>query len=558
VKGRAFPPTALAEAITTIEAMALFEGPEAPVSVRMADANGAVLIDRGDDRWDAVRISPDGWDVVPHPVRFVRTAGLKPLPAPERGGTLDTLRDFLNPGLSNNDFRLILAWMVAGMLPRGPYPVLILTGAPGSAKSTTARVLRALIDPNRAPLRFRGRDGAEGIRELFISAANGRVLSIDNLSGSLSPLLSNALCSISTGAGYSTRTLYENGEESIFQVCRPVILNGIDEVATAPDLLDRALVVDLPPVPEDRRQTESAFEEALTRESPRLLGALYDTLARVLAVLPEIRPGHLPRMADFARVGMALEKVLDWAPGAFMAAYGGKQQESLAGILENSEVGKVLVGWLDDQTEWSGTLSELLTILTENAPEGAALTLGWPRTPRALAGEMKRLTAALRSVGVVVEEGHHPRTRRKILKITRRQKDKDGGEDPSHPSHSSKCKNINDLDAKESEGSEPCEGSGEGSGEGCEAKDQECEGTSFAPRSPTVATSMDAKLPKDLPPLLTRSDRVKKLFEEAEAAVRTPEDVRRFQETMEEERRQRRVAATGTGITKPLVKGGSR
>ncbi len=32
--------------------------------------------------------------------------------------------------------------------PSGPYPILVLQGGPGSAKSTTAKMLKEVIDPN--------------------------------------------------------------------------------------------------------------------------------------------------------------------------------------------------------------------------------------------------------------------------------------------------------------------------------------------------------------------------------------------------------------------------
>jgi hypothetical protein len=57
----------------------------------------------------AVAIAPDGWRVLGcPPVRFQRSPGMLPLPTPERGGSIEILRPFLN--LSNqNDFILIVA-----------------------------------------------------------------------------------------------------------------------------------------------------------------------------------------------------------------------------------------------------------------------------------------------------------------------------------------------------------------------------------------------------------------------------------------------------------------
>ena len=89
--------------------------------------------------------------------------------------------------------------------------------------------------------------------DLFIAATSAWVVAFDNISN-LQPWLSDALCRLSTGGGFSTRTLYENREQELFNATRRAILNGITDVATRPDLLDRAMIVALPPIPEEDRK----------------------------------------------------------------------------------------------------------------------------------------------------------------------------------------------------------------------------------------------------------------------------------------------------------------
>ena len=62
------------------------------------------------------------------------------------------------------------------------------------------------------------------------------------------PWLSDALCRLATGGGFGTRQLYSDDEESLFEARRPVLLNGIEEVAVRGDLLDRSLIVTLSPI----------------------------------------------------------------------------------------------------------------------------------------------------------------------------------------------------------------------------------------------------------------------------------------------------------------------
>ena len=124
--------------------------------------------------------------------------------------------------------------MLAVLRPHGPYPVLVLSGEQGSAKSTFSKILRALLDPNAAPLRALPRED----RDLFIAATNSHLLTFDNVSG-LPSGISDTLCRLATGGGFAVRQLYTDQDEVIFDAPRPVILNGIEDIVTRPDLADR-------------------------------------------------------------------------------------------------------------------------------------------------------------------------------------------------------------------------------------------------------------------------------------------------------------------------------
>ena len=78
---------------------------------------------------------------------------------------------------SDDDFKLLTAFMLAAMRPKGPFPVLGISGEHGSAKSTTAGVIRSVIDPNISALRSLPRDA----EEVFIAAANSHMLVFDNV-----------------------------------------------------------------------------------------------------------------------------------------------------------------------------------------------------------------------------------------------------------------------------------------------------------------------------------------------------------------------------------------
>src|SRR5262249_50919796 len=170
---------ALQSALNVIEAKAHFDAPERAVYIRVGGLNGRLYLDLGDETWRAVEIDTIGWRVIDNPpVRFRRAAGTQPLPGPVPGGSVEPLRSFLNVQ-SDTAFVLVVAWALAVLRDRGPYPVLALSGEQGSAKSTFSAILRALLDPNTAPLRSLPRED----RDLFIAASNGHLLAVRNVSG---------------------------------------------------------------------------------------------------------------------------------------------------------------------------------------------------------------------------------------------------------------------------------------------------------------------------------------------------------------------------------------
>jgi hypothetical protein len=396
-------PQAVSEASAVLESRARFDGPLLPVCTRLAEHQGALYLDLANDDWQAVKITGAGWEIVRDlPVRFRRPGGMLALPQPTHGGSLDLLRPFVNVEGDTlggaSDWKLLVAWLLAALRPTGPFPVLVLSGEMGSAKSTLARVLRALVDPNSAPLRAEPRD----MRDLAITAKNSWVMVLDNLSG-LSTWHSDALCRLSTGGGAAYRTLYENDAETIFQAQRPVILTGIEEVATRGDLVDRAILLALPPVADDRRRPESVFWRDFERAQPAILGALSTVVAGALRDLPAIPPPDLPRMADFALWIAAAEPTLGWKPRSFERAYAINRRGANTLALETSPVAEHLIALMDGRQVWDGTPTEALHALTAQAGERVTQLPTWPKTPRGLSGALKRVAPNLRRAGLEVQ-----------------------------------------------------------------------------------------------------------------------------------------------------------
>jgi hypothetical protein len=302
---------AVQDAIGALEGKAIYDGPEYSVFVRVAEYQGRTFIDLSNSSWQAVEVDDRGWRIVNGPpVKFRRSKAMLPLPTPIQGGSIGALRRFIN--VHDDDWPLVMAWLVASLY-RGPYPLLVFSAEQGSGKSTATKALRSLVDPNSAPLRSEPRNQ----HDLAIAANNGWVVALDNLSY-LPGWLSDALCRLSTGGGFSTRTLYENDEETIFDATRPAIITGIEDVVHRGDLLDRALIVNLPTIAEKDRRAEKEFWTEFEEARPAIFGALLTAVSAVIRNLPNTKLDDLPRMADFALVAAAAEEGMGWPPGTFL------------------------------------------------------------------------------------------------------------------------------------------------------------------------------------------------------------------------------------------------
>ena len=391
---------ALNQAIDMVEAMAM-EADEREVFTRVGSHDGAIYIDMADKKWRAIKITANGWCIDANPpVRFRRSKGMLPLPEPKHGGNVTQLRKLINfrEGPEGEaDFVLLVHCLLAALRHHSTYPIVCLIGEQGSAKSTLSRIFRMLVDPNAAPLRALPRDNWDA----FIGGTNGYVLVFDNVSG-IPDWLSDTMCRLSTGGGFSVRELYSNDSETLFNVSRPQILNGITDVVSRPDLADRAVFLTLLAIPEDRRRTESEILAEFEREAPSILGTLLTAVARGLKELPSTKLSHLPRMADFALWASACESALPWPMGTFAAAYDANRRGAVAAVIDASPVASAVLSFMDERTSWQGIAKDLLPFLTKFAGEQVANSKDWPKTPRGLRTPLQRAAAPLRQLGITI------------------------------------------------------------------------------------------------------------------------------------------------------------
>jgi hypothetical protein len=384
------------DAIRTLSAIAKFEtGQRCEVYLRSARVGETLFLDVGDETGRAIEVTAAGWRVLPaSPVKFQRMAGMGALPIPERGGEIEQLRRFTN--LSDANFILYVSVLTDALCPGRPHVLLNLIGESGSGKTTAMRIARALTDPSDVPAGTLQREA----RDLFADVNGSHVLSYDNAS-TIPKSISDSLCQVTSGTGFRKRKLYSDLEQVLVGGYRTVILTGVYNAVTEPDLAERCITMNLPHVALGQRCSEECLWKEFERARPAIFGALLGIAAHGLKQLPRTHVPDLPRLADFALWGVAIEGA--FAPaGSFLRAFTASQAAATDATVEVSPVATAIAAFMEDRTSWDGTTTQLWRELQtrDQAETRPTETKGWPRDPVSFGIALTKAIPTLRKIGI--------------------------------------------------------------------------------------------------------------------------------------------------------------
>jgi hypothetical protein len=388
---------AVRDARMALEAKAHVNRVHLNAPLRISQSDEAIHIDLGSDDWSAIEVTAEDWRAVATPpspiIRSKRTAAF---PLPITGDGFGALRQQLSY-LPEDDFIMFTAWCLGASAPRGPYPILILSGEQGSGKSTLARLAQRLTDPVTGDLLQPPGDD----RDLIAAARHNRVLAFDNFSG-IRADLADSLCRLASGSEIGGRALFSNHDTATFSACRPLVLNGIPDLAARGDLADRSIVLKLDSIA--ARKTEREWTREVEAALPSIFAALLDALVVGLRRFNDTETPNM-RMADFAKFIVAAEPALPWAEGKFLRAYRQNQQRGLAGLTEGDLVAKLVIAFAGRHSAgWNGLMSELYDALSRGLSPDARRSGDWPGNPRWFADRLRRAAPGLRALGIDVRD----------------------------------------------------------------------------------------------------------------------------------------------------------
>lgn len=356
-------------------------------------------------------------------------AKARPLPLPEHAGDgLTFLERFtrhvkLPPIINASDpadaglrsRAAILTLLVAQLYRLGAVPHMFLTGPEGASKTTTAKRLKALVDPDSVPLVT---SMPKEAGDLFLLAEQQPVLVIDNASGIQDP---DIVAALATGAGHQKRQFYTDSERTVYEAKSSLIFTSIvSDITQRPDLMDRVLPVALRPMDASERKLEAELDKAWSLDLPFLLADLLDLVASAIAnsgkVRSEVNAGllpPLPRLADAAIAAEAAAQAEGWTPGLLLSVLNSLRDTAKADQLEANPVAVRVRALLDKNNgHWTGTATGLLEKLKwEDGPPWGREILSVHTMTKAL----DRIVASLQLWGITVARGSRSNTARTLM-----------------------------------------------------------------------------------------------------------------------------------------------
>lgn len=386
----------ISQAIDILKARALYETRTAlTLDTRVTQSDNTFWYDLSDENWRNIKVTKSGWEVIDNPpILFKRFNHQSPQVLPKKDGEIKRLLSYIN---LRNNHTLFLCWLVCCFVPNIPHAMPIFFGEKGAAKTTTCILLKKLIDPSVTDTLTIPKDS----RSLAVNLQKHWFLPFDNVSR-IDDETSDTLCRAITGGAIQQRKLNTNADDYIFTFQKCLALNGINNVANRPDLLDRAILIELRRIDEtDRRELKELMSE-FNDDVPYILGGIFDTLSKAMEIYPTVKLDRLPRMADFARWGYAIGEALGGLGNEFLEQYRENQNIRNVEVIHSDVVATMIVEFMKNTHEWTGLISELHKLLEAKILQCGISTRckEFPTKPNVLSKKLKGIESNLREVGI--------------------------------------------------------------------------------------------------------------------------------------------------------------
>ncbi|GFE56816.1 hypothetical protein [Geobacter sp. AOG1] len=376
--------------LNILESRARFDGPRISLMNRVASSDAGIFYDLRDKRY--VKVTSDGWEIVPSFPLFRRYQHLQPQKEPISGGDPWAVFKFLT--VPEESQLLVMVYIISLFVPKIAHPVFAVCGDQGSSKSFFCTVINRLVDPTlteRVIQPKNERDLVQTLRQKYVTV-------LDNLS-KIDNRVSDIFCQVCTGGSVSYRQLYTDEGENIAQFRHVVILNSINLAIINADLMDRSIILKLRRIDPLDRKPEHELWEAFEASRASILGGIFDTVAKAMAIYPEVEVEHLPRLADFAKWGYAIAEALGKSGDQFLNDFSQNVKHQNESVVEKNVLCQTVLTLMAEGKPYLAKVSDAHETLKSIAKRDAKDET-FPKLPHHLRPSLDRLRASLLEHGV--------------------------------------------------------------------------------------------------------------------------------------------------------------
>ena len=350
----------IGKAVNLIKAKSMLKDPVI-IGKRCSVIDENIYYDLMNNKGEVVKISKDGWTIITNPkCIFDSNTSMKEQVRPIEHESLDILDKYFRYKDTNHLILQKIA-LVSLFIDNIQRPICVLHGEKGSAKTSTMKLIRNIVDPSSVPTTSLPRT----VDDLAVTLSNQYLICFDNIDR-ISNDISDLLCTAVTGGGYAKRKLYTDSEQQVMYFKKGIVLNGINVVATRPDLLDRCILFEL--------------EKEYLQED-------------------------LGRLTDFTRWGYAIAEVSGIGGDVFLKAYLNNQNDSNYEAIQSNPVGEAIIKFMESNRKWAGTSTELLKELIKVAEEENinVSSSGWPKAANSLSRRLNEIKSNLQDIGISIQ-----------------------------------------------------------------------------------------------------------------------------------------------------------
>jgi hypothetical protein len=298
---------------------------------------------------------------------------------------------------------------------------MLVHGSKGSAKSTFMRMLKDIVEPGKPPLLTLHYRSEEIIQQL----AHNYFSVYDNTKY-VPKWLSDEVCKAVTGIGQTKREIYTVDNDKVYEYKHCLVFNGINLAFSEPDVLDRSIIIHLNEIDDKDRMTEEDILQEFKILKPYILKVIFDTLPRAMGIKDDVKnrlkkTGGIPRMSDYVVWAEAISQALGNKEGDFLDAYYENLSFQNQEVIESSSVAKIVFEFMEDKTEWNGSITELYLILTSmlsDKNERLTRSKGWPNSANSLSRKINELASTLKKKGIEISHSYDNKSKSRVMRIT--------------------------------------------------------------------------------------------------------------------------------------------